>query len=416
MMHDSTQSITLLRNLPQARCDFLLHRGVAEIIPEPDFIELLNSGKTARLKEGFDPSAPDIHLGHVVGLRKLRQLQELGHKVILIVGNWTARIGDPSGQSSTRPMLTEKEIESNAQTYMEQFFKVVDKSSTEVRWQTEWFSKFTLDTVLRLTARFTVAQILAREDFNKRYSSGSPVSLVEMLYPLLQAYDSYAIDSDVEFGGTDQKFNCLLGRELQQMMGQNPQQVFFTPILIGTDGKQKMSKSLGNYIGVAEPPNQIYGKVMSLDDSMILDYFELVTDVPDEELKELKHELESANAKPMLMKKRLAHEITEQFHGAEAASQAEGHFTRVHQQHQVPAQMPELHCQGTPMGDGLFKIELAHFLVSEGFIKSNSELKRLVSQNAVEVDGEKIAELTATIRDGSVVKVGRRTFIKIRVK
>ena len=415
-MHDSTQSITLLRNLPQAQRDFLLRRGVAEIIPETDFLELLNSGKTARLKEGFDPSSPDIHLGHVVGLRKLRQLQELGHKVILIVGNWTARIGDPSGQSSTRPMLTEAQIESNAQTYMEQFFKVVDKSSTEVRWQTEWFSKFTLDTVIRLTARFTVAQILAREDFNKRYSAGSPVSLVEMLYPLLQAYDSYAIDSDVEFGGTDQKFNCLLGRELQQMMGQNPQQVFFTPILIGTDGRQKMSKSLGNYIGVAEPPDQMYGKVMSLDDSLILDYFELVTDVPDEELAELRHELESANAKPMLMKKRLAHEITAQFHGAEGASQAEDRFTRVHQQHQMPTEMPELHCQGTAIGDGLFRIELTHSLVNERFVKSNSELKRLVSQSAVEVDGEKIAELTATVRDGSVVKVGRRTFIKIRVK
>ena len=299
---------------------------------------------------------------------------------------------------------------------MEQFFKVVDKSRTEVRWQTEWFSKFTLDTVIRLTARFTVAQILAREDFNKRYSSGSPVSLVEMLYPLLQAYDSYAIDSDVEFGGTDQKFNCLLGRELQQMMGQNPQQVFFTPILIGTDGKQKMSKSLGNYIGVAEPPDQMYGKVMSLDDTMILDYFELVTDVPNEELKELRHELESADAKPMLMKKRLAHEITVQFHGAEAASRAEDHFTRVHQQHQVPTQMPELHCQGTATGNGLFQIELAHPLVNEGFAKSNSDLKRLVTQGAVEVDGEKTAELTVTIRDGAVVKVGRRTFIKIRVK
>ncbi len=415
-MHDSTQSVTLLRNLPQAQRDFLLRRGVAEIIPETEFIELLNSGRPARLKEGFDPSAPDIHLGHVLGLRKLRQLQELGHKVILIVGNWTARIGDPSGQSSTRPMLTEAQIESNAQTYMEQFFKVVDKSRTEVRWQTEWFSKFTLDTVIRLTARFTVAQILAREDFNKRYSSGSPVSLVEMLYPLLQAYDSYAIDSDVEFGGTDQKFNCLLGRELQQMMGQNPQQVFFTPILIGTDGKQKMSKSLGNYIGVAEPPDQMYGKVMSLDDTMILDYFELVTDVPDEELKELKHELESADARPMLMKKRLAREITDQFHGAEAASRAEDHFTRVHQQHQVPTQMPELHCQGTAAGNGLFKIELAHPLVNEGFAKGNSDLKRLISQGAVEVDGEKIAELTVTIRDGAVVKVGRRTFIKIRVK
>ncbi|MBN1856269.1 MAG: tyrosine--tRNA ligase, partial [Dehalococcoidia bacterium] len=351
-MQDTTQRPTSLLSLSQTQRDFLLKRGVAEIIPETDFTDLLNSGKVAKLKEGFDPSAPDIHLGHVVGLRKLRQLQEMGHKVILIVGNWTARIGDPSGQSTTRPMLTEAQIEANALTYMEQFFKVVDKNRTEVRWQTEWFSKFTLDTIIRLAARFTVAQILAREDFNKRYTSGSPVSLAEMLYPLLQAYDSYAIDSDVEFGGTDQKFNCLLGRELQQMMGQNPQQVFFTPILVGTDGKNKMSKSLGNYIGVAEPPDQMYGKVMSLDDSMIVSYFELVTDVPQNEVDEIRRELESTNVNPMLAKKRLAHEITQQFHGSEAAAEAEDHFTRVHQQHQLPTDIPEMQCEGNPLGEG----------------------------------------------------------------
>jgi len=414
-MQDSTQSPTLLRSLSPTQRDFLMKRGVAEIIPETDFTNLLNSGNIARLKEGFDPSAPDIHLGHVVGLRKLRQLQELGHKVILIVGNWTARIGDPSGQSATRPMLTEAQIESNALTYMDQFFKVVDKNRTEVRWQAEWFSKFTLDTIIKLAARFTVAQILAREDFNKRYTSGTPVSLAEMLYPLLQAYDSYAIDSDVEFGGTDQKFNCLLGREMQQMLGQNPQQVFFTPILIGTDGKNKMSKSLGNYIGVAEPPDQMYGKVMSLDDSMILSYFELVTDVSQKEVDEIRHELESADANPMLAKKRLAHEITEQFHGNESATQAEAHFTRVHQQHQVPTDMPEMQCEGEPLGEGQFSIQLSHHLVQKGFVKSNSELKRLVEQNAVEIDGQKISEMSAVVKDGSVLKVGRRTFVRIRV-
>ncbi len=414
-MQDSTPSPTKLSDLSQEQRDFLLKRGVAEIIPEKDFTDLLDSGRIARLKEGFDPSAPDIHLGHVVGLRKLRQLQEMGHKVILIVGNWTARIGDPSGQSTTRPMLTEAQIDANALTYMEQFFKVVDKNQTEVRWQTEWFSKFTLDTIIRLAARFTVAQILAREDFNKRYTSGSPVSLAEMLYPLLQAYDSYAIDSDVEFGGTDQKFNCLLGRELQQMMGQNPQQVFFTPILIGTDGKNKMSKSLGNYIGVAEPPDQMYGKVMSLDDSMIVSYFELVTDVPQKEVDEIKHDIESTDANPMLAKKRLAHEITRQFHGSDAAAQAQEQFTRVHQQHQLPSDIPEIQCDGQPLGEGRFSIQLSHHLVQKGFVSSNSELRRLVAQNAVEVDGQKISEMTATVKDGSVVKVGKRTFVKIRV-
>jgi len=411
----STSKVTLFRDLPEARRNFLLRRGVAEIIPEAEFISLLNSGTPARLKEGFDPSSPDIHLGHVVGLRKLRQLQDLGHRVILIVGNWTARIGDPSGQSATRPMLTEEQIEHNAKTYMDQFFKVVDRDRTEVRWQAEWFSKFTLDTVIRLTARFTVAQILAREDFNKRYNSGNPISLAETLYPLLQAYDSYAIDSDVEFGGTDQKFNCLLGRELQQMMGQNPQQVFFTPILIGTDGKAKMSKSLGNYIGVAESPEQMYGKVMSLDDSLILDYFENVTDMSDDELAEMKHAFGSGTANPMAEKKRLAREITTQFHGSEAAEAADQHFTRVHQHHEVPEDMPDVMVEGSPEGGGLVRAELARPLVAAGCVKSANELKRLVAQNAVEVDGHKIDELSVLVRDGSVVKIGRRRFVRLRI-
>ncbi len=408
--------VTLLRDLPPPKRDFLLRRGVAEIIPEAEFVARLNRGTPARLKEGFDPSSPDIHLGHVVGLRKLRQLQELGHKVILIVGNWTARIGDPSGQSTTRPMLSEAEIEQNAQTYMEQFFKVVDKDRTEVRWQTEWFSQFTLDSVIRLTARFTVAQILAREDFSKRYASGSPISLCETLYPLLQAYDSFAIDSDVEFGGMDQKFNCLLGRELQQMMGQNPQQVFFTPILVGTDGKSKMSKSLGNYIGVTEPPEQMYGKVMSLDDSLILDYFELVTDISDEELIDLKHSFGTGTAHPMLAKKKLAREITQQFHGPEAAVQAEEHFTRVHQQRELPSDMPEVLFQGVSEENGGTRVQLAPALVTGGHVKSASELKRLVAQNAVEVDGRRISEMNALVRDGSVLKIGRRIFVRVKIK
>jgi len=414
-MRDSSK-VTLLQELSPAQRDFLLRRGVAEIIPENDFLDMLNSGRPARLKEGFDPSSPDIHLGHVVGLRKLRQLQELGHKVILIVGNWTARIGDPSGQSATRPMLTEEQIEANAKTYMEQFFKVVDKDRTEVRWQTEWFSKFGLDTVMRLTARFTVAQMLAREDFSNRYAAGSPISLCETLYPLLQAYDSVAIESDVEFGGTDQKFNCLMGRELQQMMGQNPQKVFFTPILVGTDNKTKMSKSLGNYIGVAEPPEQMYGKVMSLDDALIIDYFDLVTDVPNAEIEEMRQSLGSDSVNPMQLKKRLGAEITKQFHGAEAARQAEAHFTRVHQEHQLPEDMPEVWFEPLEQSDGRSRVELGHPLVAGGFVKSNSELKRLIAQGAVEVDGEKIDEMSALVKDSSVVKLGRRVFVRVRVR
>jgi len=411
----SDMKVTLLRDVPPAKRDFLLRRAVAEIIPESEFIALLDRGTPARLKEGFDPSSPDIHLGHVVGLRKLRQLQELGHQVVLIVGNWTARIGDPSGQSATRPMLTEAQIEQNAKTYMDQFFKVVDRSRTEGRWQTEWFSKFTLDTVIRLTAKFTVAQILAREDFAKRMSTNTPVSLCETMYPLLQAYDSVAIEADVEFGGTDQKFNCLLGRELQQMMGQRPQQVFFTPILIGTDGKTKMSKSLGNYIGVAEPPEQMYGKVMSLADDLIVDYFELVTDTSDAELAEMKHAFACGTANPMLLKKRLARDITTQFHGPDAGAQAEDHFTRVHQQRELPQDVPEVSLQGTAEGDGLFRVDLSRPLVAGGFVKSAAELKRLVAQHAVEVDGAKIDELSALVRDGTVVKVGRHTFVRVRI-
>jgi len=264
--------------------NYLLKRGVAEVRVKEELEELLRSGRKLRLKEGFDPSFPDIHLGHMVALRKLRQFQELGPQVILIVGDWTAQIGDPSGVSITRPMLTAEQVKSNAETYMQQFFKVVDKDRTEVRWQSEWFGRFSLADVIRLTSKFTVAQLLAREDFSMRYNAGRPIAVTELLYPLLQAYDSVAIQADVEFGGTDQKFNFLVGRELQSMPGQRPQQCFMTPLLVGTDGSHKMSKSLGNYIGVAQPPEDIYGKAMSISDSLILQYFELLTDVPDKEL------------------------------------------------------------------------------------------------------------------------------------
>ncbi len=394
----------------------LLSRGVAEIIVEQEFIQLLKSGRSLRLKEGFDPSAPDIHLGHAVGLRKLRQLQELGHKVILIVGDWTARIGDPSGQSATRPMLSESEIEANAQTYMEQFFKVVDRDRTEIRWQSEWFDKFTLDTVIRLMSKFTVAQILAREDFSNRYRSGNPISLAEMLYPLLQAYDSVAIEASVEFGGTDQKFNCLLGRELQQIMGQTPQHVFFTPILAGTDGTQKMSKSLGNYIGIAEPPEEMYGKVMSLPDSLLTQYFELTTDVPDEEIAQFREQLNAQTVNPMDLKKRLAREIITQFHGKQDADKAEENFTRVFQKRELPEDIPEYGFAASSIQDGLYHLDVAPTLLREGIVQSNSELKRLLAQGAVELDGKKVNTSAINARDGSVLKVGKRHFVRIVIK
>jgi tyrosyl-tRNA synthetase len=397
----------------------ILKRGVAEVITEAELVRLLDSGRVLNLKQGFDPSAPDIHLGHVVGLRKLRQLQELGHKVTLIVGDWTARIGDPSGQSATRPMLSVETIRTNAQTYMEQFFKVVDRDKTELRWQSEWFSRFTLEDVIRLTSKFTVAQLMAREDFNKRYNSGSPISLTEMLYPLLQGYDSVAIRADVEFGGIDQKFNCLLGRELQQGDGQPPQQVFLVPLLIGTDGHHKMSKSLNNYIGVAEPPRQIYGKVMSIPDSLILDYFELVTDVPEEEIAEFKNQLQNHSVNPMNLKKRLAHEIVGQFHGKQAADEEQEYF-------ETKYQTRELHkvevADNIAIQDETLLVsarDIPRWLVDNEFAGSIGEAKRLLAQGAVRIirpDGasQAVKDAEITLRPGDKIKVGKRRLSEVR--
>ena len=382
----------------------LLKRGVAEIIIEDNMIELLRSGKKLRLKEGFDPSFPDIHLGHMVALRKLRQFQELGHQVILIVGDWTAQIGDPSGVSVTRPMLSKEQVQANAETYMKQFFKVVDKERTEVRWQSEWFGKFTLGDVIQLTSKFTIAQLMAREDFNNRYSAGQPITIAELLYPLLQAYDSVAIRADVEFGGTDQKFNLLVGRELQSTVGQPPQQIFLTPLLIGTDGSQKMSKSLGNYIGVAEPPNEIYGKVMSIPDSLIMQYFELVTDVPDEELEGFRQELEGETTNPMTLKKRLAREIITQLYNQKAANEAEENFARVIQQKEVPEEIKK----GTKSGG----TRLQDYLVENHLAKSRSEAKRLVEQGAVYLNGERVTDVNWTFPKGTVIRVGKRRYIE----
>jgi tyrosyl-tRNA synthetase len=389
----------------------ILKRGVAEIITEAELLKLLNSGRMLTLKQGFDPSAPDIHLGHVVGLRKLRQFQELGHRVILIVGDWTGRIGDPSGQSATRPMLSPKEIKNNAQTYMEQFFKVVDKDKTELRWQSEWFSQFSLDEVIKLTSEFTIAQLLAREDFSKRYGSGSPISLTEMLYPLLQGYDSVAIKSDVEFGGIDQKFNCLVGRELQQSTGQSPQQVFLVPLLVGTDGHHKMSKSLNNHIGIAEPPREMYGKVMRIsDDSLIPNYFELVTDVPEQEITEFKEQLENHSVNPMNLKKRLAHEIVTQFHGKQAADEAQQDF-------ETRRQKRELHKVDVGLKvkvsvEAIHRRDIPKWLVDNKFANSMSEARRLLAQGAVQIikpDGTRqiVKDETVRIESGDRIKVGK---------
>ncbi|MEX2237550.1 MAG: tyrosine--tRNA ligase [Dehalococcoidia bacterium] len=387
-----------------AEIEHLTTRAVAEIIPRDEFIRLLKSGRQLRLKMGFDPSAPDLTLGHAVGLRKLRQLQELGHTVVVIVGDWTARIGDPSGRSATRPMLTEEEVRANAETYLRQFFKIVDRERTEIRPQSEWFDKFTLETIIKLAASFTVAQMLQREDFGQRYREGQPLGVHELLYPIMQAYDSVAVDADVEFGGTDQTFNLLVGRELQQDMGERPQCVFTVPLLVGTDGKVKMSKSLGNYIALEDPPDEVFGKVMSLPDEQILPYFSLVTDVPDNDLAEIERQLGERLVNPMELKMRLGREIVTFLHGPEAATAAEESFKAVFSRGQLPADMPEV----------LVGEDLLQSLVDAGLIASKAEGKRLFAQGAVERNGEKITAPDAELDEGDVLRIGRKRFVRVR--
>jgi tyrosyl-tRNA synthetase len=313
-------------------------------------------------------------------------------------------------------MLSREQVLANAETYMQQFFKIVVKEKTEIRWQSEWFGKFTLTDIIQLTSKFTVAQLLAREDFSTRYNAGRPIAMTELLYPLLQAYDSVAIEADVEFGGTDQKFNFLVGRELQSMVGQRPQQCFMTPLLIGTDGSQKMSKSLGNYIGVAEPPEEIYGKVMSISDSLILQYFELVTDVPDEELAEFRQELDNQTINPMMLKKRLAREIIVQLYDQKTAAEAEEHFVRVFQKRKAPEEIPEFRLSFknlSPQQMEATGVDISKLLVVTGQAKSRSEANRLIAQGAVSIDGKKISSNIATVKSGSIIKVGKRRFARV---
>jgi len=400
-----------MKKLTDADLKRLLKRGVSQIIDEDELVKMLQSGKPLRLKQGFDPSFTDIHMGHVVGLRKLRQFQEFGHKVILIVGDWTARIGDPTGRSATRPMLTAEQVRFNASTYMEQFFRIVDREKTEVRWQSTWFDKgkFGLDDIIRLTSKFTVAQFLAREDFARRYSEGLPIAITELLYPLLQGYDSVAIEADVEFGGTDQIFNCMVGRQLQEMYGQKPQQVFLMPLLIGTDGVQKMSKSLGNYIGVTDPPSEMYGKTMSINDEMIIPYLELLTDVPDEDIERYRAKMAEGSINPMEVKKRLAYELVRDFWGKKEAEEAAEHFARTVQQKEAPEEMPLLNVPAASRS--MLSTEIARI----GLARSRSEARRLIEQKAVEINGKPVLEDVeiSTVDDGSVIKVGKRRFARL---
>jgi tyrosyl-tRNA synthetase len=403
----------------EKRLRWLTRRAVAEIIPEEEFVAALRSGRRLRLKLGLDPSAPDLTLGHAVVLRRLRQLQELGHQVVLIVGDWTARIGDPSGQSQTRPMLTAEEVRANAETYLRQFYKVVDEARTEIRLQSEWYDKFDLATVIRLTARFTVAQILQRDDYSQRFAEHKPIGIHEFLYPLLQAYDSVAIEADVEFGGTDQKFNLLVGRELQQMMGQPPQQCFLVPLLVGTDGKVKMSKSVGNYIALEDPPDEMYGKTMSLPDAVMMDYFELVTDVPESEIDEMQVAMKARSVNPMELKMRLAREIVGQFHSPDAAREAEERFTKVFRKREQPEEVQEIIVSGPLLEAALKAGEIApnlfpSLLKDLGVVPSTSEARRLISQGAVEVDGQRVTlDSVIHLQGGMVIRVGRHRFLRI---
>ncbi len=384
----------------------LLRRGVAEIIVENELRARLQSGTPLRLKQGFDPTKPDMHIGHAVGLRKLRAFQELGHQVVLIVGDWTAQIGDPSGRDETRTRLSAAEVRANAETYMEQFFRMVDRQRTEVRWQSEWFGQFTLEHALDLAGRFTLAQMLAHETFRKRYESGAPLTVLELMYPMLQAYDSVAIKADVEFGGTDQKFNILAGRELMAQLGMTPQQVFLVPLIPGTDGR-KMSKTFNNTVDIRMPPAEMYGRIMSMSDEVLPLYFEVLTDVPMAEIHEMKQAMASGQVNPRDLKMRLAREIVAQFHDPTAAVAAEAAFIRQFVEREVPEDIPTFTLTG-PSG-------IVDVLVASGLAPSKSEARRLIDGGGVRVDGERVEGYTLTLNPGAnaVVQVGRRKFVRV---
>ncbi len=429
--------------LDQQTIDRITKRGVAQIIPEDEFIKRLQEGKPLRLKMGFDPSRPDLHLGHYVGLRKLRQLQDLGHELILIVGDWTAQIGDPSGQSDTRTMLSAEDVRENAETYMRQFFKVVDPDKTRAVYQSEWFGKFTLTDVIRLTAHFTVNQFLHRDDFAQRYAAQRPIAVTEMLYPLLQAYDSVAIEADVEFGGTDQLFNLLVGRELQEKVGQRPQLVFTMPILPGTDGVRKMSKSLNNYIALDDSEDAMFRKTMSLPDNLVPPYFDLLTDVPDDELDAIRAVMsrrEPTNLagteklllamgapmhfplwrslNPMDIKKRLAEDITATFYSRPAAAAARQRFESEVQRGEAPEDVPTFLVDDLGPAvhikvDTRFEADLSYLLPVLGMASSRSEARRLLQQNAVQIGGERVSTEIVRIPYGALIRVGSRRFARV---
>lgn len=395
----------------------IIRRGTAEIVPEDELVQKIEQslaeGRPLRVKLGLDPTAPDIHLGHTVVLQKLRQFQDLGHQVIIIIGDFTGRVGDPTGKSETRKQLTEDEVLANAETYKEQIFKILDEDKTELTFNSRWLAPLTFQEVLELSAKYTVARMLERDDFAKRYKEGLPISIHEFFYPLMQGYDSVVLQADIELGGTDQKFNLLMGRTLQKEYGQEPQIALMMPILEGLDGVQKMSKSLGNYIGINESPKEMYGKTMSLADSLMIRYFELVTRVPLAEIKTIEKGLREGTIHPRDVKMRLAREIVNMYHGEQAALAAEEHFKQVFQKGDLPDEMPEIKVTPELLGHG--KVWLPKLLVHAQLASSTSEARRLIQQGAVKIDGEKCDDYNAEImpRDGMVLRVGKRKFARL---
>lgn len=390
----------------------VIRRGVAEIVPEEELKDKLfrtiKENRPLRIKLGLDPTAPDIHLGHTVVLNKLRQFQDLGHEVHLIIGDFTGRIGDPSGKSETRKQLTEEEVIANAATYKEQIFKVLDAERTIIHFNSEWLMPLNLVDVLNLAGKYTVARMLERDDFSRRYKEGMPIGIHEFMYPLMQGYDSVELRSDVELGGTDQKFNLLVGRNLQKEYGMEPQVALTMPILEGTDGVQKMSKSLGNYIGVNDEAYEMFGKTMSIPDTLIIRYFELLTRVSLQELQKLQQAMSSGELNPRDAKMRLAREIISMYHSAGEARKAQDKFELVFSRRDIPDDIPEILVEAG-------EVWLPKFMSDHKLVKSTSEGKRMLEQGAIRVNGEKFVSENLGLEDGMVIQVGKRKFGKIRI-
>jgi tyrosyl-tRNA synthetase len=393
----------------------VIRRGVSEIIPEDDLVRKIEKSiqmkKPLNVKLGCDPSRPDLHLGHSVVLRKLRQFQDLGHQAILIVGDFTGMIGDPSGRSKTRPPLTLEETRRNGQTYFEQATKILSTKKIQMLYNSEWLGKMSFADVIMLGSKYTVARMLERDDFEKRYKAGEPISIHEMMYPLAQAMDSVAIRSDIELGGTDQKFNLLVGRDIQREYFLEPQVAIMMPILPGTDGVEKMSKSLDNYIGIDESPKQIYGKTLSIPDRLIFDYFVLTTNVLSEELAKIKHQLDDPSTNPRDIKRRLARTIVALYHDEDAARAAEEEFDRIFVKGDLPDEVPEY-----PISLDKSSVSIIRLLTETKLVASNGEARRMIEQGGVTVDGQRISDYNTEVRitESVIVKVGKRRFLKVK--